>query len=254
MQNYPNPYLAPEKLGKENALEYYFEQPLRISLEEAYNGENVILCSEKISFPTNIFEDSKSLTEWKKLVKKDLLKVKPALMKEIFAIREKLFAPNDRVLGVLLRGTDYVVNKPKWHPIPPPVEYARDVILEKIRAWKCNKIFLVTEDKSIIQFFKETFGDGFGNFCMILNREYVDYKPGQLISNVRIERENDYFLQGKEYLTQIVLLSMCNSLITARTSGSIAVMMLANNFENVYAFDLGRYGVFPVDWRKLIAQ
>lgn len=254
MQNYPNPYLAPEKLGKENAWEYYFEQPLRISLEEAYNGENVILCSEKISFPTNIFEDSKSLTEWKKLVKKDLLKVKPALMKEIFAIREKLFAPNDRVLGVLLRGTDYVVNKPKWHPIPPPVEYARNVILEKIRAWKCNKIFLVTEDKSIIQFFKETFGDGFGNFCMILNREYVDYKPGQLISNVRIERENDYFLQGKEYLTQIVLLSMCNSLITARTSGSIAVMMLANNFENVYAFDLGRYGVFPVDWRKLIAQ
>ena len=113
---------------------------------------------------------------------------------------------------------------------------------------------MATEDKSIIQFFKETFGDGFGNFCMILDRKYVDYKPGQLISNVRIERENDYFLQGKEYLTQIVLLSMCNSLITARTSGSIAVMMLANNFENVYAFDLGKYGVVPVDWRKLIAQ
>ena len=120
MQNYVNPYLAPDKFGKENSWEYYFEQPLRIGLEEAYNGENVILCSEKISFPNNIFKDSKSLTEWKKLVKKDLLKVKPALMKEIFAIREKLFAPNDRVLGVLLRGTDYVSKKPRQHNIPPP--------------------------------------------------------------------------------------------------------------------------------------
>lgn len=43
MQNYPNAYLAPEKFGKENAWEYYFEQPLRIGLEQAYNGENVIL-------------------------------------------------------------------------------------------------------------------------------------------------------------------------------------------------------------------
>ncbi|MBR0290229.1 MAG: hypothetical protein IJQ82_14740, partial [Selenomonadaceae bacterium] len=43
MQNYANPYLAPEKLGKENSWEYYFEQPLRIGLEEAYNGENVVL-------------------------------------------------------------------------------------------------------------------------------------------------------------------------------------------------------------------
>lgn len=32
MKNYPNSYLAPEKLGKENAWEYYFEQPLGIEL------------------------------------------------------------------------------------------------------------------------------------------------------------------------------------------------------------------------------
>ena len=28
MQNYANPYLPPEKLGKENSWEYFFEQPL----------------------------------------------------------------------------------------------------------------------------------------------------------------------------------------------------------------------------------
>ena len=125
MQNYPNSYLPPEKLGKENAWEYYFEQPLRIGLEEAYSGENVILCKENRGYPpytSTSFYDRQSLimTEWRMLVKLGLLKVKDSLMQEIMAVRGKLFAPTDRVLGVLLRGTDYVANKPKGHPIPPP--------------------------------------------------------------------------------------------------------------------------------------
>lgn len=126
MQNYPNSCLSPDKFGKENSWEYYFEQPLRIGLEEAYNGENVILCKENRGFVpySNLkFYDKGSalLEEWRMLVKKGLLQVKPALMEEILAIREKLFAPTDRVLGVKLRGTDYNVAKsPKAHPIPPP--------------------------------------------------------------------------------------------------------------------------------------
>lgn len=50
------------------------------------------------------------------LVKLGLLKIKPALMEEILAVHEKLFAPTDRVLGVRLRGTDYFL-KPTSHPI-----------------------------------------------------------------------------------------------------------------------------------------
>ena len=124
-QNYPNAYLEPEKLGKENSWEYYFEQPLRIGLEEAYNGENIVLSSKKNPplFPgSNIsFEEKDSmLTKWRMLIKKGLLTVKSDIMRKILSIREKLFLQNDRVLGVKLRGTDYVTNKPKWHYIPPP--------------------------------------------------------------------------------------------------------------------------------------
>ena len=53
---------------------------------------------------------------------------------------------------------------------------------------------------------------------------------------------------------EMVLLSMCNSFAGAMCLGSAGVMMLSENFENVYAFNLGRYGVYPVDWRKLIGQ
>ena len=126
MQNYPNAYLPPEKLGKENSWEYYFEQPLCIGLEQAYGGENVIL-STGIEVSPQLYESmpllenrNGLLTEWRMLVKLGLLKVKPALLQEIVAVRQKLFAPTDRVLGVLLRGTDYVANRPHSHPIPPP--------------------------------------------------------------------------------------------------------------------------------------
>jgi len=121
MQNYPNAYLVPQKLGKENAWEYYFEQPMRIGLEEAYNGENVILGSI-VEPPRPTLEnilDHATLAKWRMLVKKGLLTIKPDIMKEVLSVRERLFNPTDRVLGVKLRGTDY--NVAKYHPIPPPL-------------------------------------------------------------------------------------------------------------------------------------
>ena len=248
MQNYPNSYLAPEKLGKENSWEYYFEQPLRIGLEEAYAGENVILsygsnlkqfADGEISFYEN---RNGVLTEWRMLVKLGLLKVKPNLMEEIIAIREKLFSAGDRVLGVLLRGTDYVANKPFGHYIPPPIEFAASTIWRKLMDWKCNKFFLATEDKNIVKVLKNTFG----NYCVTFNREYVDYTPGKPVSLMRIDRDNDHFLQGKDYLTQIVLLSMCNSLVAAITCGTDGVMVLTENFEHTYFFNLGQYGVISM--------
>lgn len=249
MQNYPNPYLPPEKLGKENSWEYYFEQPLRIGLEQAYAGENVILSSEEVlPRPFEImpfYENRKGiLTEWRMLVKLGLLRIKPEILQDIAAVRKNLFAPNNRVLGLLLRGTDYVIKKLPNHPIPPPIEFALSTVVAKLKDWKCNKIFLATEYKNIVRIFKQVFGD----LCMTFDREYVDYnKPGEAISLVRIDRENDHFLQGKDYLTQMVLLSTCNSFVAARCGGSVGVMMMADKFEHTYFFNLGRYGVIGLD-------
>ena len=137
MQNYPNPYLPPEKLGKENSWEYYFEQPMKIGVKEAYDGENIILSDGKDKFPRPSmsigFLEGKVfsffgrpinfLLEFKSFVNMgilSILKVKPERMREILTVWKKLFSPNDRVLGVKLRGTDYMALKPKAHPIPPP--------------------------------------------------------------------------------------------------------------------------------------
>jgi len=94
-----------------------------------------------------------------------------------------------------------------------------------------------------VKIFKNVFKD----FCITFEREYVDYKSGEFISLGRIDRENDYFLQGKDYLTQMLLLCMCNSFVSARTSGTNGVMMLTENFEHTYFFNLGRYGTISLN-------
>ena len=250
MQNYPNTYLEPELIGKVNAWEYYFRQPLGISLETAYNGDNVILSNGNPKEPrpddSSFFFDNKDgvLTEWRMLVKLGLLKVQPNLYKEIMSLREKLFAPNERVLGVLLRGTDYVARKPYGHPIQPPIEYALSKIIEKLNEWRCNKIFLATEDTNILQIFKNVFKDT----CIVLDRLYIRYneKEPLPLRFYHIDRKNDYYLLGKDYLAQMVILSTCNCLVAGRTSGTVGAMMMGN-FENLYTFNFGRYGKIGLD-------
>ncbi len=240
MQNYSNFYLAPEKLGKENSWEYYFEQPLRIGLKEAYSGENIVLSTGQfVPFPqfngVAIYESKEYQAPWRMLVKKGFLRVKKDLQKEIIAIREKLFAPTDRVLGVKLRGTDYVVKKPKNHPIPPSMSLAKSTVAEKLKEWNCNKIFLATEDKTIVQEFKTTFGD----LCVTIDREYIEYDPKA--TQNRVNRENDVYLQGKDYLIETYLLSMCNSFVAAKSNSVACLMFLTENFENTFVFNLGLY-------------
>ena len=250
MQNYSNSYLAPEKLGKENSWEYYFEQPVRIGLEEAYNGENVILSSNDVTPSpghTMKFLENKgrNLMEWQMLIKLGFMKIKPELMQEISEIREKLFPPEERILGVHLRGTDFFVRKNKGRPIPPPTEFASITVNAKLREWKCQKFFLATEDKTIADTFKENFGEE----CITFDQEYVTFNPkrDKATSVCRINRPNDHYLQGKEYLTQMVLLSTCNSFVGARCSGTTFVAMMGENFARTYYFNLGRYGMITLD-------
>ena len=96
MQNYSSAYLDDEKFGKENAWEYYFEQPLRIGLEEAYNGSNVVLSEviDYLHYKNNIFPNHSlrdmdlyenkdgMLTEWRTLKKMGLFKIKEEMFKQ----------------------------------------------------------------------------------------------------------------------------------------------------------------------------
>ena len=78
---------------------------------------------------------------------------------------------NDRVLGVLCRGTDYLAMKPSNHTIQPdPIEVlnrSRNAFLK----YDCNKIWLATEDVNIFKMFKDVFGDS----LLAVSEDFVNY-------------------------------------------------------------------------------
>lgn len=76
------------------------------------------------------FENRNNIvTEWRMLVKLGLLRIKQECLNEILNIRSKLFSQNDRVLGVLLRGTDYVANR----PVSYAPEFAASTVIQKLK-------------------------------------------------------------------------------------------------------------------------
>ena len=256
MQNYPNLYLSPEKLGKENSWEYYFEQPLRIDLAQAYNGENVVLSDGNKAevypdYSLNLLDKKDdSLAEWRMLVKWDFIKIKSELMEEIKTIHDELFLPQDRVLGVLLREKDSSAEKIAVQPLSPSLEFSAYAAATKFAEWKCNKIFLMTKEPAVIEVFKNKFDDK----CVLLDQLDVEYynsdtdeDTGIFIEPENSEPEDEFFMRGKTYLTQIILLSLCNSLVAERCSDTTNAMLMTAKFANTYFFNLGNYGMINLN-------
>ncbi|MBQ3336789.1 MAG: hypothetical protein IJG80_05240 [Selenomonadaceae bacterium] len=245
MQNYPNPYLLPEKLGQENAWEYYFEQPFRVDLAKAYDGENVVLSDGDCVKPypdysLNLLQKKNDdLVEWRMLVKLGLMKVKPELSKEIVALRDEIFVPGELTLGVLLRGSESD-KKIKGQPIPPPAAFAVNSVSEKFKEWECDKIILATSDQSLVEMFRNNFGDR----CVPLDQICsVCYDTAQDDSEEKPSDEmvNANRLQGKKDLMQAIILRYCNFFISERCSDATITMFLVKKFGHALFFNFGNY-------------
>ena len=156
------------------------------------------------------------------------------LLKEESIIKEK------KVLGVLVRGTDYVKIKPAGHPIQPSVE----TVLTDVKkiADKYEYIYLATDELAVVKKFEEIFPKK----ILTNKRKYFDIINEQteslLISQIHFERENDNFLKGLEYLSSLNLLSKCNSLIAGNCGGAtFAYYMNDMKYEFYKIYNLGTY-------------
>lgn len=90
--------------------------------------------------------------------------IKKEIINESYMIMKKLFNGSKNVLGVKMRGTDYIAAKPRDHPIPPKVEV---VIIDVKKLYYKNKydwIFISTEDEIIKEKFIKEFDDKIKEF------------------------------------------------------------------------------------------
>lgn len=240
MQNNANTYLAEEEVGTVNAWEAFFQQPCGYSLKDIAHSRNVILgcglITEKSQFPgKEIISDLKVRKKWKKLFD-SYFQVRADIVENADKLFQSMFC-GERVLGVLCRGTDYLNNHPKNHPVQPQPQEVIRKAQEIMREQRCRWIYLATEDEDIYQQFRIAFGDSLKVTAAKRSRDTGHGNINDALIHGTEERRQD----GRAYLINILLLAKCNCLIAGSVGGTYGALLLTKGYEFEYVFDLGVY-------------
>ena len=207
-------------LSKGNPWEYYFNQPFGYKYDDVMKEAKNIKYVECVprEYPNEtIFLNKRNMNYWHNIANQ-YIPIKNEIIKESNTIINTIFKNSKNILGVLLRGTDYITRKPKKHPIPPKTEdVIKDVkIIDK--KYKYDWIFLATEDNNIRQKFISAIG--LKAKCLLNKKKIVyNYTSKKFLAfNVNFKKNIEF---NKIYLLNIIILSKCLDFLGAKTNGTI---------------------------------
>lgn len=258
MQNVPNLYLEDELLGKVNSYEYFYRQPTGMSLEEAYQAQEVYFVN-RLDCPYNFTRRQKKLykeiTAVKGWVYGESREQHFALYKRLYdtyfvpsdeatafveAQWNELIAPGERVLGMLCRGTDYFTTRPIKHQIQPTVEQITEKVDAFLSEHAVDKIFVATEDQTILESLKARYGQR----VVYIDCPRLEAKVGRSVAEGFREKRVDRKMNGLYYYASIACLARCQHLIAGKTMATQFIRTMKNeDFETEFYWNLGRYGV-----------
>ena len=193
LQTYKNSINGFEvNLLKENPWEYYFNQPFgfkyNIVKKNAKNIKN-FECLSSIIPNSKMFLNKNYMNYWHNLAEK-FIPIKEEFIKESNIIINRIFNKSSNILGVLLRGTDYIARKQKGHAIPPKTEDAIKDAKILDNKYKYDWIFLATEDNIIRRDFLRAMGTKVK--CLINNINYNYSKKKLLAYNINFKKNINY--------------------------------------------------------------
>jgi hypothetical protein len=229
---------------------------MNYTLQDIKKSKNIILSNSRgllnanYNIGVDILNNTQLITYYRKIFKK-YIRFNEATREYLANEYNKILRDKQRVLGVLCRGTDYLVCKPALHPIQPePEEVIKkaEIILCK---YNCSYIYLATEDQYIYELFKSHFG------TKLLTNKQTRFNQYDLVNNQRIAdvyADRDQGKLGLEYLSSLNLLSKCTCFIGGQTFGTIGVYLMSEKFEYDYTWELGRYPNSHVSFFELIKR
>lgn len=221
---------------------WYFE-PL-VKQENTKDVTKFKVCKRRDSLCTPQFNDAYNKINthiWCQLYKK-YFKFNIETKEYIEQEYQRLIA-GKRILGVICRGTDYLILKPSGHPIQPTIDEVIECCQKYMLSDKYDGIYLATEERQI----RDVFIKNFPGKIIENKRTYYDdiFNKNSSISyikDVHFERENDNYLKGLEYLSSIILLSRCTALIGGNCGGTLGALFFNDEkYEFKKIFDLGLY-------------
>lgn len=246
MQNYETLYTEKEPVnGTKNVWEYCFEQPFdvktgrRYSLDEVYKSKNVILSDGSENFYSCDLERD---LDWQIELSK-LIPFNSQLKENINKQLGSLNTDWSKVIGVPSRGSEQR-KRIIGHNIPATPKQIIDTIEECSNEWYGSEnvaIFVKAEEEDTINWFKQVYDK-------VLYTQATRLKNYDLKKGVAASHENKK--QGKqsqyqsllEYLTDIYILSRCDSLIGSMNNGLYAALIWnEKKYSHVKIIDNGKY-------------
>jgi len=153
--------------------------------------------------------------------------IKENFSNEYYKIRRT--AGGRKVIGVVSRGTDYLIKKPTGHPVQPTIE---ELILEiNKNVSEEDFLYLATEEKVVLERFQREFKGR----ILVSDSMYYDEiynSENKHISQFSFNRDNDKYKRGFEYFQRVFILSKCDGLI-AGMNGAVraALIMKDGDYE-----------------------
>ncbi len=246
--NYNTQYTDPDGLHKINIWEDFFEQPAGYNLNDIQHSRHIIINRQepaphpKYLMGQEEFYDNPGRIKYFHDIFQRYIRINKKTKVYLENIRELYFPKEGRIVGVLCRGTDYTIIRPKGHPIQPsPVDVIKDVkkVMEK---YHCSHVFLATEDKDIEDLFQRSFEKN----LICLPQERI--RGTQMNGHCYLAQEKERQLNNRNrhedalnYLAAVYLLTQCNCFLGGRTGGTKGVLLAADGFDYIKIYDLGLY-------------
>lgn len=233
--------------GTSNAWEYYWDQPSNYSLEEVYQSKNVILSTRNIGqfgyIPNCLMAPpfARYAADLAKRCPKYAFKFSfnEYTQQYIEDAYQRLFPKNKRILGVIVRGAAYGQHETPYgsHPVQAGMRELIRTVKKCCTEWEMDYIFFVNEMQELVDMMQEAFQERL--IVVPRLRDHIDRPTDGVTKNPMYYPGNRY-QTNLDYLTEMSLLSKCNSLVGSMSSGTRAALIWnANEYENVYIMDKG---------------
>lgn len=237
LKNYNSQYRQDGK----NSWELFFEQPCGYSLEDISKSKHVIK-SYYGMYPYNKYDFYVDILDFPNKVKPiaDAYKkyIRPSLdVLKSMSDECKMLEIDDKTLGVLCRGTDYTSRKPHNHPCQPEPQNVIEDAKDFLKQNNYSKVFVATEDQSVLDMFKSAFGD---RLRYVSQSRIKLAENQQFLSEVKIDLSTKLKM-AKDYYTALYVLSRCPSILAGRTAGTLGAVLMSEGFINSKFYNLGYY-------------
>lgn len=223
----------------------YCLQPSGYSPKDIQKSKNIILSANYPlqDFSVDFFYDDPANSERFKYfqdIYKKYIKFNGRTLEYMEKDFNRVIGGKKRVLGCLVRGTDYTLKKPSCHYVQPSAEEVIEKVDRFMKEKDCRFIYLATESEEVYDLFKRHFG---GSLLVNSQKRFNenDLKGVIYLAQVKERRKNDRYLTGLEYFSSLNILSKCDCLIGGRNGGTMAAYMMGGGFEYSYIWNLGVY-------------